>query len=403
MPDNPFHTIDEVWPLRGKRVIVRAGLNVPLADGVVRDDFRIKEASKTIQFLQKEGVRVVVLAYIGRDPNETLKPVYESMKRFLPISWAGGLVDEKAAAAVSALRDGEAVLLENTRSHLGEESNDEAFARALAAYGDIYVNDAFADSHRAYASIVGISKYLPSYAGLIFAREYEMLSHAFNPKHPALFILGGAKFETKLPLVERFVQKYDHVFIGGAIANDFLKGKGYEVGKSKISDIDLSASPLRSDPRIIIPSDVIISGPRRRMTKAANAVLPEESILDVGPQTVQNLAPFISAAKTILWNGPLGNYEGGYDDATIALAKLIADASEHGGAVSILGGGDTIAAIEKLGLNNKFTFISTAGGAMLQFLETETLPGIEALTKPSQRDQNKPKQSYIFAKSGRDS
>lgn len=380
MAPRPFRTIEEAGSLTGKRVILRAGLNVPLESGAVRDTFRIEEACKTIEFLQKEGARTIILAYIGRDPHETLKPVYEALRQLLPLTWAGGLVGAETADAASALKDGDVILLENTRSHPGEESNDEDFASTLASYGDIYVNDAFPDSHRAYASIVGIPKYVPSYAGLVFTREYDMLSKAFDPAHPALFVLGGAKFETKLPLVERFVQKYDHVFIGGAIANDFLKGKGYEVGKSKVSDIDLSSSPLLSDSRIIIPEDVVVSGPNGRAAKTADAVLAVESILDIGPKTMEKLAPIIRDAKTILWNGPLGNYEGGYDEATIALAKMIVDASAQNHASSILGGGDTIAAIEKLGLNDKFTFLSTAGGAMLQFLEQETLPGIEALS-----------------------
>lgn len=371
----PFYTIDEVPSLRGARVIVRAGLNVPLIDGVVRDTFRIKEACKTITHLQKAGARIIVLAYIGRNPDETLLPVYEAIQKFLPIAWAGGLADEKAAAAVSALQDGEAVLLENTRSHPGEESNNDTFVQTLASYGDLYVNDAFADSHRAYATIVGIPKLLPSYAGLLFAREYDALSEAFEPTCPAVFILGGAKFETKLPLVERFIEIYDHIFIGGAIANDFLRAKGYEVGKSKVSNADLSSSPLLSDPRIIIPEDVVVSGPSSRNAKTASDVSADESILDVGPKTIAKLAPLISNAQTILWNGPLGDYEHGFDEATKSLARMIAQAT----GTSIIGGGDTVAAIEALGLNDKFTFISTAGGAMLQFLEKQTLPGIEAL------------------------
>ena len=375
--DTPFHTLDEIPDLSGKRALVRAGLNVPLAGGAVRADFRIREACKTIEYLQKRGARVIVLAYIGRDPGETLKPVHESMRRFLEIQWAGGLVGEPVSVAVSALKGGEALLLENTRSDPREEANDEALSQALAAYGDIYINDAFADSHRVYASIVGIPKYLPSYAGFSFVREYEHLSKAFDPAHPALLALGGAKFETKLPLVERFVKEYDHVFIGGAIANDFLKAKGYEVGKSKISDIDLSGSPLLSDSRIIVPDDVVVSGPGGRIAKAADAVTKDESILDIGPKTMGKLAPIVSDAKTILWNGPLGNYEECYIEATNTLAKMIAESS----ATSILGGGDTIAAIEKLVLNEKFTFISTAGGAMLEFLERETLPGIDALVR----------------------
>lgn len=375
--NRPFHTIDEMSSLRGKRVLLRAGLNVPLVDGVARDTFRIKKACETIQFLQEEGARVIVLAYIGREPHETLKPVYEAMRPFLQLGWADGLIGAEVRNAVSVLKDGEALLLENTRSNPGEEANDEAFARTLASYGDIYVNDAFADSHRAYASIVGIPAHLLSYAGLLFAREYEALSQTFNPMHPALCILGGAKFETKLPLVEQFLQKYDHVFIGGAIANDFFKSKGYEIGKSKVSDAHLSSSPLVNDSRVILPSDVVVFGLHGRVTKTADAVTKDESILDAGPQTLNDLAPLISAAGMILWNGPLGDYEHGYDETTKELAEMIARAKGR----SVIGGGDTVAAIETLGLNEKFDFISTAGGAMLQFLEQETLPGIEALVR----------------------
>ncbi len=371
----PFHSIDEVSDLRGACVVVRASLNVPLVDGVVRDNFRIKEACKTILYLKEKGARVIVLAHIGRKQTETLKPVYDSMQQFMSIIWAGGLLGEKVTDAVSPLSDGEVILLENVRSDPREVANDDAFARALAAYGDIYVNDAFADSHREHASIVGIPTYLPSYAGFLFAREYKKFSQVFDPVHPALFVLGGAKFETKLPLVERFVQKYDHVFIGGAIANDFLKGKGDEVGVSTVSDIDLSSSALLNDPKILLPSDVVVLGPNGRRNTIAEDVAADESILDVGPKTLEDLAPVISAATTILWNGPLGNYEKGFDAGTNVLAKMIADAD----GTSIIGGGDTIAAIEALGLNDKFDFISTAGGAMLEFLEKETLPGIEAL------------------------
>jgi phosphoglycerate kinase len=407
MPARPFHTLDEIGNISGKHVIVRAALNVPVENGVVRDDFRIKEACKTIQFLQKQGARVVVLAHLGRPVagiaapfgimgqdsgnrgevpqahgnlgTGTLLPVSNALVQFLPHRFVSALFGDEVTSALESQKDGEVILLENVRSDVRETGNSDDFAKALAAYGDIYINDAFADSHRAHASIVGIPKYLPSYAGLSFVREYTELSKAFDPAHPALFVLGGAKFETKLPLVERFVQEYDHVFIGGAIANDFLKGKGYEVGTSVVSEIDLSASTLLTDPRIIIPTDVVVNGPSGKLVKAADAVAKDEKILDIGPKTMQSLAPVIAEAKTILWNGPLGHYEGGYDEATDALANMIADASEQNHVVSILGGGDTVAAIEKLGLNEKFTFISTAGGAMLEFLEKETLPGIEAL------------------------
>ncbi len=374
-PKFPFKTIEEAGSLRGKRVIVRASLNVPLVDGVVRDDFRVAEACETIKFLQKEGARVVVLGHIGREPHESLAPVHTSMEKCTPHQFVASLTNETAIMAAAKLSDGDVLLLENVRSDVREVTNDEGFAQELAALGDIYVNDAFADSHRAHASVVGIPKYLPSYAGFVFAREYTELARAFSPEHPALFVLGGAKVETKLPLVERFAREYDHVFIGGAIANDFLKGRGVEIGLSVVSDVDLATSPLLSHERIILPQDVVLDGPKGKRTADVAAVARNEKIFDVGPASVAALAPYIAAAKTIVWNGPLGNYEGGYADGTNALARLIAEAP----ATSIIGGGDTIAAIESLGLEKEFTFVSTAGGAMLQFLETETLPGIEAL------------------------
>ncbi len=373
----PFRTIEDIPALRGTRVIVRASLNVPLKDGVVRDVFRIKEATETIQYLKEQGARVIVLAHIGREPQETLKPVFECIQTYVPLTWAGGLSGEQVEGAISTLADGDVILLENVRSDARETENDDAFARMLASYGDVYINDAFADSHRAHASIVGIPAYLPSYAGRSFVREYDALAEAFEPVHPALFILGGAKFETKLPLVERFVQNYDHVFIGGAIANDFFAGKKYEVGHSMISQIDLSDSPLLASDRVLLPTDVVVTGASGKRVCAPEEVTSDERILDAGPQTLTDLASVVAQAHTIVWNGPLGAYEDGFDAGTNALAQQIANASAR----SIIGGGDTVAAIEKLGLNSKFGFISTAGGAMLQFLQDETLPGIEALSR----------------------
>jgi phosphoglycerate kinase len=273
------------------------------------------------------------------------------------------------------MESGTALLLQNLRSTTAEEENDIDFAKTLASYADYYVNDAFAVSHRAHASIVGIPKYIPSYAGITFMEEYTELTKAFTPEHPSLFILGGAKFETKAPLIEKYAEEYTHAFIGGANANDFLKGKGYEVGTSLLSPVDLSKSPLLKKENILLPVDVIaVTGTSKRAV-ACDGVLPHEKILDIGPKSIALLAPCIAEAKTILWNGPLGYYEGGHDDATKACAKLIAESSAH----SIIGGGDTVAAIESLGLQDSFSFLSTSGGAMLEFLEKKTLPGIEAL------------------------
>lgn len=361
--------------IRGRRVLVRASLNVPLTTEGVRDDFRIAAACETIQYLVARGARVILLAHIGRDPEESLEPVYAALAERVVTRWAGGLLGEDVRAAAHALMDGEVLMLENVRSDPREVENDAGFARELAALGEYYVNDAFADSHRTHASIVALAGELPAYAGLLFEREYRELSRASTPEHPALFMLGGAKFETKLPLVSAYVERYEHVFIGGAIANDFLKAKGYPVGRSLVSDVDLVGSPLLSNPRILIPQDVVVAGPTGRSAKALEAVLPDESILDVGPETVAALAPVIAAAKTILWNGPVGNYENGYVEGTNALAELVAAAS----GTTIVGGGDTLAALEATGRIEKFDFVSTAGGAMLEFLEKGTLPGIESL------------------------
>lgn len=371
----PFRTLADMSDIRGRRVLVRASLNVPLTTEGVRDDFRIAAACETIQYLVARGARVILLAHIGRDPEESLEPVYAALAERVVTRWAGGLLGEDVRAAAHALMDGEVLMLENVRSDPREVENDAGFARELAALGEYYVNDAFADSHRTHASIVALAGELPAYAGLLFEREYRELSRASTPEHPALFMLGGAKFETKLPLVSAYVERYEHVFIGGAIANDFLKAKGYPVGRSLVSDVDLVGSPLLSNPRILIPQDVVVAGPTGRSAKALEAVLPDESILDVGPETVAALAPVIAAAKTILWNGPVGNYENGYVEGTNALAELVAAAS----GTTIVGGGDTLAALEATGRIEKFDFVSTAGGAMLEFLEKGTLPGIESL------------------------
>jgi phosphoglycerate kinase len=361
--------------LHGKRVIVRASLDVPIEDGVVTNDFRIKKTLPTLSFLIEKGARVILMTHVGRDPENTTKPIADALRAHFPIEHIEAVTGAELEKKVAALHDGEILLLGNLRSEEAEEGNDEAFANTLAFYGEIYVNDAFAVSHRAHASIVGIPALIPGYAGLTFEEEYENLSRALTPEHPALFILGGAKFETKAPLIERYSESYDTVALGGALANDFLKGRGCEVGMSLVSDVDLSDNPLLFKENVIVPIDVVTSGSEGDREGSTHEIEKDERILDVGPASIEALRPYIEDAKTILWNGPLGYYEGGYDTATKACAELIA----HSKAFSIVGGGDTVAAIESLGLAHKFGFLSTAGGAMLEFLEKGTLPGIEAL------------------------
>ncbi len=373
-----LRSIEEIDNLFGMRVIVRASLDVSLeSDTKKKDPYRVLRAIPTILHLIDKGARVVILTHVGRDPHNSTAPLLPVLQKYIPVTHTDALVGEEAYGAVAHMKEGSAILLGNLRSHPGEEANDPEFAKELASYGDFYVNDAFAVSHREHASIVGIPKHLPSFMGLLFEDEYRELSKMFTPKSPSLFILGGAKFETKEPLIDEYSNNYSHVFIGGAIANDFLKGKGYPVGDSLVSPVDLKDNPLLERENIILPVDVVVGGEGGKREVLIEHVKSDDIILDVGPRTVELLEPYIERAETILWNGPLGNYEAGFDGATHACAELVAKSN----AFSIVGGGDTVTAIETLGLEDSFGFISTSGGAMLDFLEHKTLPGIEALSK----------------------
>lgn len=363
--------------VRGKRVLVRASLDVPMVDGVVQSHFRIVRSMPTITHLMLHGAKVVLITHLGRNPKMTLAPLAEVLKEYVPCTYVPALSGEEVEQAMHAMKDGEVILLENLRMHPGELENDATFAKTLASYGDYYVNDAFAVSHRAHASIVGIPTFLKGFAGVSFLEEYTELAKAFSPEHPSLFIIGGAKFETKEPLIAEYTRDYTHVFVGGALANDFLKAKGFPVGESLLSAKTLEGSPLLERENIILPIDVVVLGDAGKHEVLTGHVEPDEKILDVGPRTMDALAPYIKTAKTILWNGPLGNYEGGFDDATKRCAEMIAESDAY----AVVGGGDTVTAIEELHLEDSFGFVSTAGGAMLDFLEHRTLPGIEALTK----------------------
>lgn len=372
----PFCNINECSDLKGKYVLVRTLWNVPIDNGVVLNQFRILRGFTTIKFLVSQGAKVILCGHIGSDGAEStkiLKPIYEN--NFPVVQWS----DEVVGASTTNLRDnlqnGEILMLENLRKDPREKKNDSDFARALADLADVYVNDAFPVAHREHSSIVSVPKFLPAYAGHNFVHEYEMLRTADAPESPSLFMLGGAKFDTKLPLVEKFLDIYDHVFIGGALANDFFKARGYAVGESLLSDVDLTGSPLLDNPKLLLPADVTVTDGTTSRVTTPDAVASHERIMDAGPQTTAMLAPLIKNAQSILWNGPFGNYEAGFDSETMAVAALMADAT----GTTIVGGGDTVASIEALGKGDQFTFVSTAGGAMLQFLETKTLPGIEAL------------------------
>lgn len=372
-----YKTLSDLPDVRGKRVLVRSELNVPIEDGVVTDTYRIEKAAPTIQELSSRGAKVIVVAHIGRDPATSLAPVAEAFKRFVPAAaFVSDLTGDAAKQAIEALPEGGVLLLENVRSNEGEKKNDPEFGRALSSLADIYVDDAFGATHREHASIVGVPQHLPAYAGLLLARELEEMQKGLEPESPSLFILGGAKFATKEPLLEAALPRYDHIFVGGALANDFLKAEGFVVGKSLVSEEGLEkVQELLATGKILLPADVVVEGPDGVHTKASDAVGPEDKIVDVGPESVTELGTRIAHANTIVWNGPLGLFEDGHTNSTKSVAQLVADVQGH----SLIGGGDTVAAIRELGLEDKFNFLSTGGGAMLDYLVDGVLPGVEAL------------------------
>ncbi len=365
--------ITEIENLKSKRVLLRLDLNVHIENGEIKDDYRIKRSMKTLEFLRVGGAKTVIIAHLDEKEGKTLKPVYEYLKKELPISFSN-FADTKS----SDIKDGEFLLLENIRENKGEMENSEEFAKKLSSLGELYINEAFSVSHREHASIVGVPKLIPSYAGFLFSEEVENLSKAFNPERPFLFILAGAKFETKMPLVEKFLDLADTCFVGGALSNDIFKARGLEIGKSLVSDqkLDLSRRIL-SNSKLQTPTEVVVFNKGKSENKNVKNIEAQDNIVDAGEKTIKDLAKLVDNAKFVLWNGTLGYYEKGFGKATCDLAKIIADSNAY----SIVGGGDTLASISKLGILDKFSFVSTGGGAMLDFLATGTLPGIVALQK----------------------
>ena len=353
-----MRSIKQIKNLKGKTVLLRVDFNVPIKNGKVEDDFRIRASLPTIKFLLEKGARIILITHLDKDGTASLAPV---IKNFFSIS---KISKEKI------------MFFENIRKFPGEIKNDQVFAKKLGAMGDIYVNDAFSVCHREHASIVSLPKYLPSYAGFQLEEEVKNLSHAFNKiKRPFLFILGGAKFSTKMPLIKKYLKLADNVFIGGALADDFLKVEGYEIGKSLVDGVNYDIKKIIKDKKLILPSDVVVHSGNKLIAKKVNQIGRNEIIFDMGEESVKNLASLIKKSKLILWNGPLGKYEDGGAKATKKILKLIASSK----AESIIGGGDTVAIISKMKMEKEFSFVSTGGGATLDFLANGTLPGIKAL------------------------
>ena len=351
-----MRSIKQIKNLKGKTVLLRVDFNVPIKNGKVEDDFRIRASLLTIKFLLKGGARIILITHLGKDGTESLEPV---INRFFAI-----------------LKTDKVDFFENVRKFEGEMKNDKTFAKQLACMGDIYVNDAFSVSHREHASIVSLPKYLPHFAGFQLEEEVKNLSHVFSKnKHPFLFILGGAKFSTKMSLIKKYLKLADHIFIGGALADDFLKAKGYEVGLSLVDKTNYDIKKIIKNKKLILPVDVVVKMGNKLVNKKVNEVGKWDIIFDIGSESVKNLAPLIKKSKLILWNGPLGKYEDGGAGSTKKILKLVASSKSE----SIIGGGDTVALISKMKMEKKFSFVSTGGGATLDFLANGTLPGIKAL------------------------
>jgi phosphoglycerate kinase len=392
-----FKTIDDI-AVAGKRVLVRGDLNVPVKDGKVSDATRIERLVPTLRDLLAKGARVIVISHFGRPkgkavPEMSLAPVADALARTLgrPVAFATDCVGDAAKAVVDGLRDGEVALLENLRFHAGEEANDVEFARRLAALGDAYVNDGFSVSHRAHASTEAIARLLPSAAGRNMQAELEALEGALgSPQRPVVAIVGGAKISTKLEVLGNLIAKVDALVIGGGMANTFLHALGTDVGKS-LCEKDLAdtarAIMAKADAagcEIVLPSDVVIAakleaGAPSETVRVA-AVPPDRMILDIGADSAAALAERLRGTRTLLWNGPLGAFEfPPFDKSTVSVAQAAAERTRAGTLVSVAGGGDTVAALRHAGVADDFTYVSTAGGAFLEWLEGKELPGVAAL------------------------
>jgi phosphoglycerate kinase len=393
-----FKTLDDLTDLSGKRVLLRVDLNVPVKDGKVTDTTRIERVAPTIKELSGKGARVILLAHFGRPkgeavPSMSLDPIADIVESVLDhrVHFAADCIGETAKKAVDAMVDGDVLLLENTRFHAGEEKNNPEFAKALAANGDIFVNDAFSAAHRAHASTEGLAHLLPSYAGRTMQAELIALEQGLgNPARPVVAIVGGAKVSTKIDLLQNLVKKVDALVIGGGMANTFLAARGIDVGKS-LCEHDLAetakaieAEALASGCAIVLPVDGVVAREFKagadNETVDVTAIPADAMMLDVGPKSVEAINAWITKADTLVWNGPLGAFEiPPFDASTVSAAQHAARRTREGLLVSVAGGGDTVSALHHAGVAEDFTYVSTAGGAFLEWMEGKPLPGVDVL------------------------
>jgi phosphoglycerate kinase len=392
-----FRTLDDA-SVSGKRVLLRVDLNVPMEHGKVTDATRIDRVLHTIREIAKKGGKVILLAHFGRpkggpDEANSLRPVAAAVAEHLkqPVAFAPDCVGEVAAKAIAAMKDGDVLLLENTRFHKGEEKNDPAFVDELARLGDLYVNDAFSAAHRAHASTEGVAHKLPAFAGRAMQAELEALGKALDaPKRPLVAIVGGAKISSKLDLLGNLVAKVDALVIGGGMANTFLNAQGYPVGKS-LCEKDLAetaraimAKAQETRCTILLPVDAIVAfhfvANSPSHDYGVDAIPEAGMMLDIGQLSIDRIKATINEAETVVWNGPLGAFElGGFEQGTVQLAHHVAARTREGKLVSVAGGGDTVAALNGAGVAHDFSYVSTAGGAFLEWMEGKALPGVEAL------------------------
>jgi len=395
-----FRTLDQL-DVKGMRVLVRADLNVPLKDGVVTDASRIARQAPTIRELAEKGGRVIVLSHFDRPkgkvvPSMSLKPIAPALAEAIgrPVSFAEDCIGETTRNIVAKLRDGDVLLLENTRFHAGEEKNDPEFAKALAVLGDIVVNDAFSAAHRAHASTEGLAHLLPAVAGRAMEAELSHLHKALDhPVRPLMAVVGGAKVSTKIDLLGNLIKRVDVLVIGGGMANTFLAAQGIEVGKSLCerdqlqTARDILKAAMETGAAIVLPVDVVVAKEFKahasHRTVDVNAVARDEMILDVGPKSVEGFSRRLEHVKTLVWNGPFGAFETPpFDKATVAAAREVAKRTRAGTLLSVAGGGDTVAALNQAGVTDDFSYVSMAGGAFLEWLEGIELPGVAALAQP---------------------
>jgi phosphoglycerate kinase len=391
-----FRTLDDV-DVKGKRVLLRVDLNVPMDNGRVSDATRLERVAPTITEISDHGGKVILLAHFGRpkgrDAKDSLKPVAAALAGVIkrPVGFADDCVGELAAKAIAAMKDGDILCLENTRFHKGEEKNDPAFVAELAKLGDIWVNDAFSAAHRAHASTEGLGHVLPAYAGRTMQAELDALGKALDhPTKPVIAIIGGAKVSTKIDLLENLVSKVDALVIGGGMANTFLHAQGVGIGKS-LAEKDLAATALRiidkakaANCAIILPVDAVVANQfvanAPSHAYGLDAVPADGMILDVGPQSIVRINAAIDDAATLVWNGPLGAFEiPPFDRGTMVAAKHAAERTRAKKLISVAGGGDTVAALNQAGVASDFSYVSTAGGAFLEWMEGKPLPGVEVL------------------------